>query len=138
MTARRVLLIDDHDLLRFSLRSVLERQGHMVEEADDGLDGVQKALHWKPDVVVMDIGMPLLDGYEVARHLRQTLGNEVRLIALTGHDQPHRARAAGFDVHLLKPADPQQLCSCLMSDGFSPDVENAALIQDGGGREHTG
>jgi CheY-like chemotaxis protein len=121
MTARRVLIIDDHDLLRFSLRLVLERQGHRVEEADDGLDGVRKALLWKPDVILVDMDMPLLDGYGVARHLRQTLGDAVRLIALTGLDEPQRALAAGFDVHLLKPTEPEQLCRCLLSGKFSPD-----------------
>lgn len=121
MTVRRVLIIDDHDLLRFSLRSMLERQGHVVEEADDGLDGVRKALLWKPDVVVVDMDMPLLDGYGVARHLRQTLGGEVRLIALTGLDEPQRALAAGFDVHLLKPTDSAQVCGCLRSGEFAPD-----------------
>jgi two-component system, sensor histidine kinase len=121
MTPYRVLIIDDHDFVRFGLRSVVERQGHVVEEADDGLDGVRKALLWSPDVIVMDIDMPLLDGYEAARHLRQMLGDKVRLIALTGHDEPKRARAAGFDVHLLKPMDPEQVCSCLMSGEFALD-----------------
>jgi CheY-like chemotaxis protein len=121
MTPRRVLLIDDHDFIRFGLRFVLERQGHIVEEADDGLAGVRKAILWMLDVVVVDMDMPLLDGYGVARHLRQTLGKEVRLIALTGLDEPHRARAAGFDVHLLKPADPEQVCNCLMSCELSLD-----------------
>jgi two-component system, sensor histidine kinase len=126
MTARRVLIIDDHDFLRFSLRSILERQGHVVEEADDGLDGVRKALLWKPDVVVVDMDMPLLDGYGVARHLRQTLGKEVRLIALTGHDEPQRAHAAGFDVHVLKPMAPEQLCSCLSNSDMVVPICSAS------------
>lgn len=118
MPPSRILIIDDHDFVRFSLRSVLEVQGHVVEEADDGLDGVRKARLWKPDVVLIDIDMPLLDGYGVARHLRQMFGDEVRLIALTGQDEPQRVLAAGFDVHLLKPTDPEQICSCLFSYEF--------------------
>jgi CheY-like chemotaxis protein len=105
VTRRRVLLIDDHNPVRFGLRRVLEGQGHDVEEADDGLEGVRKALAWAPDVVVADLDMPLLDGYGVARQLRRALGPGVRLIALSGHFDRERARAAGFDAYLLKPAD---------------------------------
>jgi two-component system, sensor histidine kinase len=108
MTARRILLVEDNDSLRYSLRLVLERWGHTVEEADDGLDGVHKAVSWKPDVAVVDIEMPVFDGYGVARRLREVLGKSIRLIALTGLDEPERAFAAGFDAHLLKPADPER------------------------------
>jgi CheY-like chemotaxis protein len=105
MTRCRVLLIDDHDHVRFGLRRVLEGQGHAVEEADDGLDGVRKALAWRPDVVVADLDMPLLDGYGVARQIRQALGSGVRLVALSGRCERERVLAAGFDAHFLKPAD---------------------------------
>jgi CheY-like chemotaxis protein len=105
MTRHRVLLIDDHDHVRFGLRRVLEGIGHTVEEADDGLDGVRKALVWRPDVVVADIDMPLLDGYGVARQIRQALGSGVRLIALSGRCERERVLAAGFDAYFLKPAD---------------------------------
>jgi CheY-like chemotaxis protein len=106
MTRQRVLLIDDHDHVRFGLRRVLEGQGHAVEEADDGLDGVRKALAWRPDVVVADLDMPLLDGYGVARQIRQALGPSVRIVALSGRTDRERVLAAGFDAHFLKPADP--------------------------------
>ena len=107
MTRRRVLLIDDHDHVRFGLRRVLEGQGHEVEEADDGLEGVRKALAWGPDVVVADIDLPLLDGYGVARQIRQALGSGVRLVALSGRNDGERVLAAGFDAQFLKPADPE-------------------------------
>ena len=71
-----------------------------------------KALTWRPEVAVLDIGLPLLDGYEVARRLRAALAGAVRLIALTGYgtdDDRERAFAAGFDHHLTKPADPEEL-----------------------------
>jgi CheY-like chemotaxis protein len=109
----RVLLIDGDDETRRALRRTLEAHGHTVREADDGLDGVRKALAWKPDVLVVEIEMPILDGYSVARRIRRELGNSVRLIALTGHCDRERALAAGFDEHVLKPADPERLSRLL-------------------------
>jgi CheY-like chemotaxis protein len=109
MTARRILLVEDNDSLRSALRLVLEGWGHTVEEADDGLDGVSKAVSWKPDVALVDIEMPVFDGYGVARRVREALGKTIRLIALTGLDEPERIFAAGFDAHLLKPADPERI-----------------------------
>ena len=111
MTPLRVLVVDDHDPIRIGLRRLLEGQGHLVEQADDGLDGVRKALAWKPDVAVVDLEMPIVDGYGVARRVRQALGAGVRLIALTGHDDASGALAAGFDTFLQKPADPDRVCS---------------------------
>src|SRR3954451_20078231 len=106
MPTRRILLIDDEDDVRLSLRLLLEVSGYEVEEADDGLDGVQKALSWGPDVALVDLDMPVMDGYGLARRVREALGGAIRLIALTGRDDRDRALAAGFDDHLLKPADP--------------------------------
>jgi CheY-like chemotaxis protein len=95
---------------RQALRLILETQGHTVQEADDGLDGIRAALTWKPDVALVDIEMPIFDGYGFARRVREKLGFGMCLIALTGHDHPGRALAAGFDEHLLKPADPERIC----------------------------
>jgi CheY-like chemotaxis protein len=111
MTPLRVLLVDDHDHVRFGLRRLLEGQGHAVEEAEDGLEGVRKALSWGPDVAVVDLDMPVLDGYGVARRVRRTLGQGIHLIALTGLDDRQAAFAAGFDSYVRKPADPGRLCS---------------------------
>jgi CheY-like chemotaxis protein len=116
---RRVLLVDDDDLARVSLRLALEGRGHTVEEADDGLDGLRKAIAWQPDAAVVDIEMPIFDGYGLARRVREALGDGIRLIALIGHDDPGRALAAGFDRHLLKPADPE-LIHHLLRTGTSP------------------
>ena len=102
---RRVLLVEDNESTREALRLVLEGNGYAVEEADDGLDGLRKAIASKPDVVVVDIDMPVFDGYGVARRVREALGRSVRLVALTGHDERERAFAAGFDAHLIKPVD---------------------------------
>src|SRR4051812_25759796 len=106
MPTRRILLVDDEDDVRLSLRLLLEVSGYEVEEADDGLDGVRKVLSWGPDVALVDLEMPVLDGYGLARRVREALGGAVRLIALTGRDDGDRALIAGFDAYLLKPADP--------------------------------
>jgi len=104
----RVLVIEDNPDSRESLRMLLQLWGHEVEVAGDGLRGVRRALEWEPEVAVVDIGLPLLDGYEVARRLRSALDGKVRLVALTAYGDPDDVRsalAAGFDAHLTKPAD---------------------------------
>jgi CheY-like chemotaxis protein len=109
---RRVLVVEDHPDTRESLRTLLRAWGHEVEVAGDGAQGLAKALGWRPEVAVLDIGLPRLDGYEVARRVRPAVGGEVRLIALTGYgaaEDRQRAFAAGFDHHLTKPADPDEL-----------------------------
>jgi CheY-like chemotaxis protein len=109
---QRVLLVEDNPQCRQSLRVLLELWGYQVEEAATGPEGVTKALDWEPEVAVVDIGLPLFDGYEVARRLRHALGEGTLLIALTAYGQPedrHRVFQAGFSHHLTKPADPQEL-----------------------------
>jgi two-component system, sensor histidine kinase len=114
--SRRVLLVEDHPDGREMLRLLLELYGYQVEEAADGRDGVEKALAWAPEVAVVDIGLPLLDGYEVARRLRAALGGRVLLIALTAYGSPEDIRLAfraGFDHHLTKPSHPAELLRLL-------------------------
>jgi CheY-like chemotaxis protein len=109
---RRVLIVEDNPDSREMLRAVLNVWGCQVEVAADGAQGVRKALDWQPEVAVVDIGLPLLDGYEVARRVRAALHGRIRLIALTGYGTPEdraQALASGFDVHLTKPADPEEL-----------------------------
>jgi CheY-like chemotaxis protein len=111
-TSRRVLVVEDNPDTRETLRFVLGVWGHQVEVACDGEQGLAKALAWQPEVTILDIGLPLLDGYEVARRLRAALQGRVRLIALTGYgsaEDRRRALEAGFDAHLVKPADPAEL-----------------------------
>jgi signal transduction histidine kinase/CheY-like chemotaxis protein len=103
---RRVLVVEDHDDARRSLQRLLQLWGHTVHVAEDGAAGVSLAASVRPDIALVDIGLPGLDGYEVARRIRAKLADAVRLVALTGYGQPEdeaRARAAGFDVHLVKP-----------------------------------
>jgi PAS domain S-box-containing protein len=109
---RRVLVVEDHDDGREMLAMTLRLDGHQVVEAATGQAAIQAALDHRPEVVLLDIGLPDVQGYEVARRLRETLGGETRLIALTGYGQPHdraRSAAAGFDAHLVKPVDPRTL-----------------------------
>ena len=93
------------------------RRDSDVQSAADGESGLALACDWKPHVVLLDIGLPDMDGYEVARRLRdgpQT--RSARLIATTGYGQPEDARrayAAGFDLHLTKPVDPVRLAELL-------------------------
>ncbi|HEV8310403.1 MAG TPA: ATP-binding protein [Methylomirabilota bacterium] len=114
---RRILLVEDHQDAREALRWLLEAEGHEVTMAADGHSAVELALATRPDVVLVDIGLPGLDGYEVARRLRAAAnGRDLRLIALTGYGQPAdrtRAREAGFDAHLVKPVDADQLARLL-------------------------
>jgi len=115
---RRVLVVEDGADARRAMRTLLRLWGHEVELADDGRQGLEKAIAFRPDVALVDIGLPGLDGYEVARRIRAALGREIMLVALTGYGQPEdraRAKEAGFDIHLVKPVDPQRLRQ-LLSD----------------------
>ena len=119
-TARHVLVIEDNADAREMLRMALELDGHRVETAADGTSGVETALRSTPDVVLVDIGLPGLDGYAVARRLRAALGHRVTLVALTGYGQTEdrrRTADAGFDAHLVKPVDPDVLTRALAT-GF--------------------
>jgi signal transduction histidine kinase/CheY-like chemotaxis protein len=113
----RVLVVEDHLDAAESLRILLEMTGYEVRVAHTGPDGLTAAETYRPDVVVCDIGLPGMDGYRVARALRENPATAAaRLIALTGYGQEEdrrRAREAGFDEHLTKPADPAVLGSLL-------------------------
>jgi PAS domain S-box-containing protein len=115
--ARRVLIVEDNDDARETLRTLLELWHHTVGEAADGPSGIEAALRFQPDIAIIDVGLPGLDGYAVARYLRATVGaRRTRLIALTGYGAPkdtQRAREAGFDAHLVKPVDPDRLAQIL-------------------------
>jgi CheY-like chemotaxis protein len=92
---------------------MLELMGNAVRTANDGREGVDEAEAFRPDVVVLDIGLPRLNGYEAARHIReQAWGHDVVLIAVTGWGQDEdrrRSKEAGFNFHLVKPVEPAAL-----------------------------
>jgi CheY-like chemotaxis protein len=102
-----ILVIEDNVDAARSIAELLEMKGHRVHVATDGLTGIKKARELKPEVVLCDIGLPDVDGYEIARTLRADEGLRfTRLIALTGYAQPEdrqRAKEAGFDAHIGKP-----------------------------------
>jgi len=110
---RRVLLVEDNADARQALAMLLELEGHEVREAQDGLQGIELAEAGNFDVALVDIGLPGVDGHEVARRLRQSpAGARLFLVALTGYggeEDRQRSRAAGFDEHLTKPVEPEQL-----------------------------
>jgi CheY-like chemotaxis protein/anti-sigma regulatory factor (Ser/Thr protein kinase) len=110
---RRILIIEDNVDAAESLCEALTLSGHEVQVAYDGTDGVEKARQFEPDIVLCDIGLPGMTGYDVARALRldATL-NSVHLVALSGYGLPEdlaKASAAGFDLHVAKPPDPEKL-----------------------------
>ena len=112
LSLSRVLVVEDHPDGREILRTLLELMGYDVEVASDGEEGVARALARPPDVALVDIGLPLLDGYEVAKKLRACFGHRVFLIAQTGYGQPQdrvRAFESGFDAHLVKPLSLEDL-----------------------------
>jgi signal transduction histidine kinase len=113
----RVLLIEDNDDGREMMATMLGAYGYPVVQAGDGLAGVAAALQQVPDVALVDIGLPGIDGYEVARRLRQAeQTSHIRLIALTGYglaDDQRRVLEAGFDLHLVKPVDIRLLLEAL-------------------------
>jgi signal transduction histidine kinase/CheY-like chemotaxis protein len=114
--ASAVLLIEDNADARQSLRTLLEQHGHRVDEADDGASGLARAETTRPDIVLIDVGLPGLDGWEVARRIRSRRGAEPILVAITGYgqaDDRRRSREAGFDAHLTKPVASDHLADVL-------------------------
>ena len=108
-TRRRVLVVDDHADGAEMLRLLLEHEGHEVEAAGDGVTALALAASFKPEFVILDIGMPEMDGYEVAQRLRRDPATaSMTLIALTGYGQDadaQRSLDSGFDTHLVKPVN---------------------------------
>ena len=120
MLAKRILVVDDNVDAATTLQLLLKSLGHDVLAVFDGHEALSTALAFRPDVVLLDIGMPGLDGYEVARRLRESKrGAPLRIIAVTGwglEADRARSREAGFDVHLVKPVDPTVLTSAIASN----------------------
>lgn len=112
VSPRRIVIVEDNNDVRDLLRLKLKRLGHDVEAAGDGNEGLQVLLDKKPDLALVDLGLPGLDGFEVAREVRERLGEGIVLVAVSGFGQPEdkrRAIAAGFDEHITKPADVQDI-----------------------------
>jgi CheY-like chemotaxis protein len=111
-----VLVADDNHDAAECLAEMLRLKGHDVRTAYDGLAAIEVARSFAPDVVLLDLGMPRLNGYDAAPRIREHLAPGALLIALTGWGQPgdrRRGREAGFDQHLIKPVDPGVLDAML-------------------------
>ncbi len=116
---RRILVADDNEDSAASLAMMLEMMGNEVTTAHDGVRAVEEAAKFRPDIILLDIGMPRLNGYEACRQIRkETWGQQAIVIALTGWGQDEdrrRSKEAGFDHHLVKPVDPAALVKLLDS-----------------------
>jgi signal transduction histidine kinase len=130
--ARRVLVVEDNQDAQDALRVLLEIWGHEVLVAGDGSSGIQAALAHRPDIALVDLGLPSVDGYEVARQVRAALGASAPLlIALTGYGAPEQrsqALAAGFDLHIVKPVEPDRLATLLEEYAARPPSSAAASV----------
>ena len=110
--SHRVLVVDDNEDSADMLAVLLGQWGHEIAVAHDGEEALREAERFRPDVVLLDIGLPGLSGYGVAERLRHAAGERPFLVALTGYGQPQdiaKAHESGFDLHLLKPVDPKRL-----------------------------
>jgi signal transduction histidine kinase/DNA-binding response OmpR family regulator len=111
-----ILIVEDNQDARHMLQMLLMLSGHEVHAAGDGPSALDLARTKRPDIVIIDLGLPGMDGFEVARRLRTGPDKDVRLIALSGYGQPDDRRKtldAGFDMHLVKPVDPAHLSTAI-------------------------
>jgi signal transduction histidine kinase/ActR/RegA family two-component response regulator len=122
-TPERVVIVDDNEEIRAMLVEALQLDGYAVEQAADGPEGLDRILSARPNAALIDIGLPGLDGYEVARRARDVLGDSLVLVAMSGYGQAEdRARAAraGFDTHLTKPASVSEIQAALSPSRARP------------------
>lgn len=116
---RRILVVDDNQDSASTMAILLRLMGNVTQTANDGLQAVEAASDFRPDVVLLDIGLPQIDGYEACRRIRQQPGgSDVVMVAVTGWGQDEdrmRSSEAGFDHHLVKPVDQATLEDILAS-----------------------
>jgi CheY-like chemotaxis protein len=119
--APRILVVDDNEDGAEMLVEALSQRGYDTRAANDAAVALRVAATFAPDIAFLDIGLPVMDGYELASHLRQLPGLEnLRLVAVTGYGQEsdrQRTRAAGFDHHLVKPVDIEAIEAALVLVG---------------------
>ncbi len=113
----RVLVVDDNRDAADTMALMVQMWGHSTRVAYDGVEGLRSALEYEPDCLLLDIGMPRMDGYQLARQLRARAAHcRLKLVAMTAYSDElnvRRAWEAGFDYHLVKPADPEIIRSIL-------------------------
>ena len=121
--ARRVLVVDDNVDAALMLAALVKQFGHEVLTVHDGPQALRVAENFQPDVILLDIGMPGMNGFEVARSLREKgISPAPRIVAVTGWGKPEdqeRSREAGFDMHLVKPVEVSQIQQALLLNGAS-------------------
>ncbi len=125
--ARRIVYVENDEDMRMLFRAVLEENGHHVQEARDGVEGLARILAEKPDVAFVDIGLPGMDGYEVARRVRAALGPSMLLVAMTGSAKESdrlQALSAGFDAHMTKPVELEMLKRILETKTLLTDASH--------------
>lgn len=110
-----VLIIEDDVASRETFKELVEVAGHEVYVAAEGAAGIALAREHPPDVAFVDLSLPLMDGYEVGRRLREQHGRLFRLIAVSGHEDPAGTASAGFDELMVKPVDPERLLGLISS-----------------------
>jgi signal transduction histidine kinase/ActR/RegA family two-component response regulator len=133
---RHILIIEDNADTRSTLQTLLTLKGHRVEVAATGPEGITAALASRPQVALIDLGLPGADGTEVGRKLRAELGGGVLLVALTGHaleEDRRRTREAGFNVHLVKPVEWEELTALLADPLTAPGAANRPDDASGNG-----
>lgn len=117
MASRKILVVDDYPNAAEGLARWLRRMGNDVRTALDGIEGIQVAEQFRPEIVLLDIAMPKLGGYEAAERIRsQPWGKRMMLVALTGwaeEKEEESVRKAGFDAHLIKPVDRKELAALI-------------------------
>lgn len=116
MRSRQVLIVEDNADHAQTLGLILELKGHNLQIASDGAAAIELARRIRPDVVLLDLGLPGVDGFEVARRLKREHGDAVRIIAISAYGTENDRRQsleAGCEVHLMKPADPRFIDSLL-------------------------
>ena len=110
---RRILIVDDSPEIVMSLSTLLQMSGNTTQAAQNGEEAISMAEQFRPEVILLDLGLPKVDGFEVCRRIRQQAwGKEMVVVALTGwgHDEARtKTNQSGFDMHLVKPVDPETL-----------------------------
>jgi phosphotransferase system HPr (HPr) family protein len=137
----RILVVDDDRDTAESMACLLRHFGHEVQTARDGYQAIQIARRAQPRYVLLDLGLPGLDGYEVASRLRQELAESIVLIAITGYgraEDRHCALASGFDHHFVKPLDQDALNTLLDTLGAGPSGRQAVVADSASSQEASG
>jgi CheY-like chemotaxis protein len=120
----RILIIDDNRSVVESLKMLLDLNGNMTHTAYDGLEGLEIAEQVRPEIILLDIGLPRIDGWECCRRIRQqSWGTHIMVYALTALGQDHdllKSQQAGFDMHFVKPVDPELLLTVLEATRLNP------------------